>query len=60
MSLPRYASSGAIGFLARYVWRRILSHSIVLLAVFGLLINKSLSLLERRLLRWRVGLEQNG
>jgi NitT/TauT family transport system permease protein len=33
---------------------------IVLLAVFGLLINKSLSLLERRLLRWRVGLEQNG
>ena len=35
MSLPRYASSGAIGFLARYVWRRFFSHSIVLLAVFG-------------------------
>ncbi|MDR5781083.1 ABC transporter permease [Caballeronia sp. LZ065] len=33
---------------------------IVLLAVFGLLINKSLSLLEKRLLRWRVGLAQNG
>jgi NitT/TauT family transport system permease protein len=33
---------------------------IVLLALFGLLINKSLSLIERRLLRWRVGLEQNG
>ncbi|WP_074773505.1 ABC transporter permease [Paraburkholderia fungorum] len=33
---------------------------IVLLALFGLLINRSLSLLERRLLRWRVGLEQNG
>jgi NitT/TauT family transport system permease protein len=33
---------------------------IVLLALFGLLINKSLSLLERRLLRWRVGLAQNG
>jgi NitT/TauT family transport system permease protein len=33
---------------------------IVLLALFGLLINKSLSLLERRLLRWRIGLEQNG
>jgi ATP-binding cassette subfamily B protein len=35
MSLPRYASSGAIAFLARYVWRRVLSHSVVLLAVFG-------------------------
>jgi len=35
MSLPRYASSGAIGFLARYVWRRFLTHSVVLLAVFG-------------------------
>ena len=35
MSLPRYASSGAIGFLARYVWRRFLSHSVVLLAVFA-------------------------
>ncbi|SAK90677.1 aliphatic sulfonates transport permease [Caballeronia arationis] len=33
---------------------------IVLLALFGLLINKSLSMLERRLLRWRVGLAQNG
>lgn len=33
---------------------------IVLLALFGLAINKSLSLLERRLLRWRIGLEQNG
>jgi ATP-binding cassette, subfamily B, bacterial len=35
MSLPRYASSGAMVFLARYVWRRFLSHSVVLLAVFG-------------------------
>ena len=35
MSLSRYASSGAIRFLFRYVWRRILSHSIVLAAVFG-------------------------
>ncbi len=33
---------------------------IVLLAIFGLLINQGLSLLERRLLRWRVGLAQNG
>ncbi|CAG9274798.1 Binding-protein-dependent transport system inner membrane protein [Paraburkholderia unamae] len=33
---------------------------IVLLALFGLLINQSLSILERRLLRWRVGLAQNG
>jgi ATP-binding cassette subfamily B protein len=35
MSLPRYASSGAIAFLVRYVWRRFFSHSIVLAAVFG-------------------------
>jgi ATP-binding cassette subfamily B protein len=35
MSLPRYASSGAISFLLRYIWRRALSHSIVLLAVFA-------------------------
>jgi ATP-binding cassette, subfamily B, bacterial len=35
MSLPRYASSGAISFLLRYVWRRIFSHSIVLTAVFA-------------------------
>ncbi len=35
MSLPRYASSGPIAFLARYVWRRMLSHSVVLIAVFG-------------------------
>ncbi|KMZ12076.1 Alkanesulfonates transport system permease protein [Candidatus Burkholderia humilis] len=33
---------------------------IVLLAIFGLLINKSLSMLERHVLRWRVGLAQNG
>lgn len=33
---------------------------IVLLALFGLSINQGLSLLERRLLRWRVGLAQNG
>ncbi len=35
MSLPRYASSGAISFLLRYVRRRYLSHSVVLLAVFA-------------------------
>ena len=35
MSLPRYASSGAISFLLRYIWRRFFSHSIVLAAVFG-------------------------
>jgi ATP-binding cassette subfamily B protein len=35
MSLPRYASSGAISFLSRYVWRRFFSHSVVLTAVFG-------------------------
>jgi NitT/TauT family transport system permease protein len=33
---------------------------IVLLAIFGLLINKSLSMLERHVLRWRVGLAHNG
>jgi NitT/TauT family transport system permease protein len=33
---------------------------IVLLALFGLLINYGLSLLERKLLRWRVGIAQNG
>jgi len=32
---PRYASQGAISFLARYVRRRILSHTIVLAAVLG-------------------------
>ena len=35
MALPRYASKGAIVFLARYVRRRLLSHSIVLLAVLA-------------------------
>ena len=35
MALPRYASKGAITFLARYVRRRLLSHSIVLLAVLA-------------------------
>ena len=33
---------------------------IVLLALFGLLINYGLSMLERRLLRWRVGIAQTG
>jgi ATP-binding cassette, subfamily B, bacterial len=33
MSESRYASQGAIGFLARYVRRRFLSHSIVMAAV---------------------------
>ena len=33
MALPRYAAKGAISFLGRYVRRRLLSHSIVLLAV---------------------------
>src|SRR5580692_655143 len=33
--LPRYASHGAIRFLARYVRRRFLSHGIVLLAVLA-------------------------
>src|ERR1700687_169320 len=32
---PRYASQGAIRFLARYVRRRILSHAIVLTAVLA-------------------------
>jgi ATP-binding cassette subfamily B protein len=35
MALPRYASKGAISFLARYVRRRLLSHTIVLLAVLA-------------------------
>jgi ATP-binding cassette subfamily B protein len=35
MSLPRYASQGAIRFLARYVRKRFLSHSIVLIAVLA-------------------------
>jgi ATP-binding cassette subfamily B protein len=34
MSLPRYASQGAIAFLVRYVRKRFLSHSIVLASVF--------------------------
>jgi ATP-binding cassette subfamily B protein len=34
-TLPRYASQGAIRFLARYVRRRILSHTIVLAAVLA-------------------------
>lgn len=37
-TLPRYASQGAIRFLARYVRRRILSHSIVLTAVLAAVI----------------------
>ncbi len=37
-TLPRYASQGAIRFLARYVRRRILSHSIVLGAVLAAVI----------------------
>jgi ATP-binding cassette subfamily B protein len=35
MALPRYASKGAVGFLARYIRRRIASHSIVLVAVLA-------------------------
>jgi ATP-binding cassette subfamily B protein len=35
MALPRYASKGAIGFLGRYVRRRIASHCIVLIAVLA-------------------------
>jgi ATP-binding cassette, subfamily B, bacterial len=35
MALPRYASKGAIGFLGRYVRRRLISHSIVLVAVLA-------------------------
>src|SRR6202035_2851364 len=37
-TLPRYASQGAIRFLARYVRRRILSHAIVLGAVLAAVI----------------------
>src|SRR5580700_9417372 len=35
MALPRYASKGAISFLAHYVRRRLFSHAIVLLAVLA-------------------------
>src|ERR1700722_18961465 len=35
MALPRYASTGAIRFLAHYVRRRLFSHTIVLLAVLA-------------------------
>jgi ATP-binding cassette, subfamily B, bacterial len=35
MALPRYASQGAIRFLGRYVRRRLLSHTIVLVAVLA-------------------------
>jgi ATP-binding cassette subfamily B protein len=35
MALPRYASKGAISFLGHYVRRRLLSHTIVLLAVLA-------------------------
>jgi ATP-binding cassette subfamily B protein len=35
MALPRYASTGAISFLAHYVRRRLFSHTIVLLAVLA-------------------------
>jgi ATP-binding cassette, subfamily B, bacterial len=35
MALPRYASTGAIRFLGRYVRRRLLSHSIVLVSVLA-------------------------
>jgi ATP-binding cassette subfamily B protein len=35
MALPRYASKGAISFLAHYVRRRLFSHTIVLLAVLA-------------------------
>jgi ATP-binding cassette subfamily B protein len=37
-ALPRYASQGAIRFLARYVRRRILSHAVVLAAVLAAVI----------------------
>jgi ATP-binding cassette subfamily B protein len=37
-TLPRYASQGAIRFLARYVRRRILSHAVVLAAVLAAVI----------------------
>ena len=36
--LPPFASQGAISFLARYVRRRILSHTIVLAAVLAAVI----------------------
>ncbi len=35
MPLPRYASQGAMNFLGRYVRKRMLSHSVVLIAVLG-------------------------
>ena len=35
MVLPRYASKGAIRFLGRYVRRRLLSHTVVLVAVLA-------------------------
>jgi len=35
MALPRYASKGAIRFLGRYVRRRLLSHTVVLVAVLA-------------------------
>jgi len=35
MALPRYASNGAIRFLARYVRRRLISHTVVLVAVLA-------------------------
>src|SRR5580704_4887975 len=35
MALPRYASKGPASFLARYVWRRLPSHLIVLAAVLA-------------------------
>jgi ATP-binding cassette subfamily B protein len=35
MALPRYASKGAIGFLGRYVRRRLFSHLVVLLSVLA-------------------------
>jgi ATP-binding cassette subfamily B protein len=35
MALPRYASRGAISFLAHYVRRRLFSHAIVLLSVLA-------------------------
>jgi ATP-binding cassette subfamily B protein len=35
MSLPRYPPQGALSFLARYVRKRFLSHSVVLFAVLG-------------------------
>ena len=35
MGLPRYAFKGPISFLARYVWRRLPSHIVVLVSVLG-------------------------